>query len=86
MHGETEGGRKNEKVYPNPMDPEPMYIAKRQRHDVITKFANKPYNWKYCKKISSTHKKPYLLAMVEFFTTLLLIEISIVSKINNVNN
>ncbi len=52
MHGETEGGRKNEKVYPNPnpMDPKPMYIAKRQRHDVITKFANKPYNWKYCKK------------------------------------
>ena len=42
------------------------------------KFGDKPYNWKYYKKISSTHKKLYLLALVEFFTTLLLIEISII--------
>ena len=52
MHGKTEGGRKNEEVYPNPnpKDPKPMQIAKRVRHDEITKFADKPYNWKYCKK------------------------------------
>ena len=52
MHGKTEGGRKNEEVYPNPnpKDSKPMQIAKRVRHDEITKFADKPYNWKYYKK------------------------------------
>ena len=52
MHGETEGGRKNEIVYPNPnpKDPEPMYIAKRKRHDKKTKFEDKPLPWQYPKK------------------------------------
>ena len=52
MHGKTEGGRINENVYPNPnpKDLKPMYIAKRVRHDVITKFENIPLTWKYRKK------------------------------------
>ena len=52
MHGEKEGGRNNERVYPNPdpTDKEPMYIARRVRHDKMTTFRDKPLPWKYKKK------------------------------------
>ena len=52
MHGETEGGRTNETVYPNPdpSDPDPMRIAKRVRHDDKENFNEKPLPWKYPKK------------------------------------
>ncbi len=52
MHGETEGGRTNETVYPNPdpSDPEPMRIAKRVRHDDKENFGKTPLPWKYPKK------------------------------------
>lgn len=52
MHGETEGGRTNETVTPNPNpnDPKPMRIAKRVRHDEKKNFGNKPLPWKYPKK------------------------------------
>ena len=51
-HSQVEGGRNNEKVYPNPnpKDTEPMYIAKRVRHDEKDNFENKPLPWKYPKK------------------------------------
>lgn len=52
MHGEKEGGRTNETVYPNPnpKDPKPMRIAKRVRHDDKEHFEEKPLPWKYPKK------------------------------------
>lgn len=52
MHGETEGGRTNETVYPNPdpADPDPMRIAKRVRHDDKENFGKIPLPWKYPKK------------------------------------
>ena len=52
MHGDTEGGRKNEEVFPNPdpTDPDPMHIAKRVRHDIKDNFENKPLTWIYPKK------------------------------------
>ncbi len=52
MHGEKDGKRTNEKVYPNPdkKDPKPMYIGKRVRHDKMTNFEEKPLPWKYPKK------------------------------------
>ena len=52
MHGETEGGRTNETVYPNPdpSDPDPMRIAQRVRHDDKENFNEKPLPWKYPKK------------------------------------
>lgn len=52
MHGEKDGDRKNEKVYPNPnpKDPEPMYIGKRVRHDDKENFNEIPLPWKYPKK------------------------------------
>lgn len=52
MHGEKEGGRTNETVFPNPNpnDPEPMRIAKRVRHDDKENFDPKPLPWKYPKK------------------------------------
>ena len=52
MHGEREGDRKNEIVYPNPdwRDPEPMYIARRVRHDKKNAFGNRPFPWKYPNK------------------------------------
>lgn len=52
MHGERDGGRPNEKVYPNPnpKDPEPMYIGKRIRHDDKNNFEELPLSWKYPKK------------------------------------
>ena len=50
MHGERDGRHLNEKVYPNPnrRDKEPMYIAKRVRHDE-KKYFGKKYPWKYKK-------------------------------------
>ena len=50
-HSEREGGRTNEKVYPNPnpKDPKPMCITKRTRHDKKINFG-KIYPWKYPKK------------------------------------
>lgn len=52
MHGEFDGNRRNEMIYPNPdpTDPNPMGTGKRKRHDKITNFDNKPYTWKYPKK------------------------------------
>ena len=52
MHNEKDGRHLNEKVYPNPnpKDKEPMYIGKRVRHDVKTKFEKEPLPWKYPKK------------------------------------
>ncbi len=52
MHGEKDGKRTNEKVYPNPdpRDPDPMYIGKRIRHDDKENFEPKPLPWKYPKK------------------------------------
>lgn len=51
MHSEKEGGRSNEKVYPNPnpKDPRPMYIGKRTRHDKKVKFETYRLPWKYPK-------------------------------------
>ncbi len=50
MHSERDGRHLNEKVYPNPnkRDREPMYIAKRVRHDKKKHFGKK-YPWKYGK-------------------------------------
>lgn len=50
-HSEKEAGRKNEKVYPNPnpKDKNPMYIAKRVRHDKKKLFGGK-LPWTYKKK------------------------------------
>ena len=52
MHGEKEGGRTNEILFPNPdpNDPDPMCIAKRVRHDEKDNFENKPLSWRYPKK------------------------------------
>lgn len=52
MHGNKEGGRNNEIVYPNPnpKDPNPMRIAKRVRHDEKENFEEKPLPWKYPRK------------------------------------
>jgi hypothetical protein len=51
MHGERDGERLNEKVYPNPnfKDKEPMYIGKRVRHDEKKHFGER-LPWKYPKK------------------------------------
>ena len=48
MHSERDGRHLNEKVFPNPNrnDKEPMYIAKRVRHDKRIYFGKK-YSWKY---------------------------------------
>ena len=52
MHGEKDGSRNNEIVYPNPdkRDNEPMYIGKRTRHDKKDNFENVPLPWKYPQK------------------------------------
>ena len=52
MHSEKDGGRRNEKVYPNPdpQDKKPMWIGKRIRHDEKKYFSEKPLFWKYKKK------------------------------------
>lgn len=50
-HSERDGRHLNEKVYPNPnpLDKKPMYIAKRQRHDLKSNFSTWQYPWKYKK-------------------------------------
>ena len=52
MHGEKDGNRSNEKVFPNPTkaDKNPMYIGKRIRHDKKITFEDKPLPWKYPNK------------------------------------
>ena len=52
MHGEKDGKRRNEMVYPNPnpKDRKPMHIGKRVRHDEKKYFGRKPLSWKYPKK------------------------------------
>lgn len=49
MHAEKDGRHLNEKIEPNPdpSDPDPMYIAKRVRHDEKSNFAKKPLPWEY---------------------------------------
>ncbi|MBO4941315.1 MAG: hypothetical protein J6D15_03845 [Clostridia bacterium] len=51
MHSDRDGRHLNEVVTPNPnkRDKEPMYIAKRVRHDKKNHFGKK-YSWKYLKK------------------------------------
>ena len=51
MHSDRDGRHLNEKITPNPnpQDPEPMYIGKRERHDEKNKFGEK-LPWKYPKK------------------------------------
>lgn len=51
MHSERDGRHLNEAVAPNPdkRDKEPMYIAKRVRHDKKNHFGKK-YFWKYPRK------------------------------------
>ena len=51
MHGDKDGDRTNEMVYPNPdpKDPDPMYIGKRVRHDDKENFEELPLPWKYPK-------------------------------------
>lgn len=52
MHSEKDGRHLNEKVYPNPnpRDPKPMFIAKRELVSEKGKFENIPLPWKYPKK------------------------------------
>lgn len=52
MHGEKDGKRNNETVYPNPdpNDKDPMRIGRRVRHDDKENFEKKPLPWKYPKK------------------------------------
>lgn len=52
MHSETDGPKKNERIFPNPdkRDKNPMYIGKRVRHDKKQYFENRPLTWKYLKK------------------------------------
>ena len=52
MHSEKDGRHFNEKVYPNPdpRDRNPMYIAKRVRHDRKTAFESQALPWKYPRK------------------------------------
>lgn len=52
MHGEKDGKRTNETVFPNPdpTDKEPMHIGKRVRHDKMENFEARPLPWKYPKK------------------------------------
>ena len=49
MHAEKKGRHLNEKIKPNPdrSDPNPMYIAKRVRHDEKKNFAKIPLPWMY---------------------------------------
>ncbi len=52
MHSSKDGKRNNERVYPNPdkRDKEPMYIAKRVRHDEKNAFEAHALSWKYPNK------------------------------------
>ena len=47
-HQPKEGRHNNDKIEPNPnpKDPEPMYIVRRERHDIKENFENKPLPWK----------------------------------------
>ena len=51
MHNDKDGRHLNEKVFPNPnkRDKEPMYIAKRIRHDKKDNFSSWKYPWIYGK-------------------------------------
>ena len=48
-HSVKEGSKNNEKVEPNPnpLDPRPMYIVKRKRHNKKKFFSKRKYPWKY---------------------------------------
>ena len=48
MHGNRDGRHLNETIYPNPnpLDKEPMNVAKRVRHDRKANFSTWRYNWK----------------------------------------
>ena len=52
MHSERDGRHLNEKVFPNPnpKDKEPMYIARRVRHDEKQFFSEWKYSWQYRNK------------------------------------
>ena len=52
MHSEKDGKRRNEKVFPNPdpKDKNPMYIGKRERHDLKGNFEKQILPWKYPNK------------------------------------
>lgn len=48
MHNRKDGRHLNDIYYPNPnpLDSEPMYVAKRVRHDKKDNFSNWKYKWK----------------------------------------
>ncbi len=48
MHDDKDGRHLNEMIYPNPnpLDPDPMYVAKRVRHDDKNNFSKWRYKWK----------------------------------------
>lgn len=48
MHGERDGRHLNDTIEPNPnpLDPEPMRVAKRVRHDKKVNFSKWRYRWK----------------------------------------
>lgn len=48
MHGDRDGRHLNDKIEPNPnpLDPDPMYVAKRVRHDDKNNFSKWRYKWK----------------------------------------
>jgi hypothetical protein len=49
MHSERDGRHLNERIFPNPnrTDPNPMYIAKRKRHDEKNNFSRNKLPWRY---------------------------------------
>ncbi len=51
-HSPTEGRHKNDKIEPNPdpTDNKPMYIVRRERHDLKENFEDKPLSWRPPKK------------------------------------
>ena len=51
-HSPVEGRRNNDMIFPNPnpSDKEPMYIARRRRHDKKKHFSKWKYPWKVPKK------------------------------------
>lgn len=48
MHGERDGRHLNDTIEPNPnpLDPEPMHVTRRVRHDKKVNFSNWRYKWK----------------------------------------
>lgn len=48
MHSKKDGKHLNEEINPNPnpLDIEPMYVAKRVRHDKKSNFSSWRYKWK----------------------------------------